>query len=55
MLSGVKSFWNYITAGVLQGSIFGPLLLDYVDNPDNAAEILNTDLNKYQTGQSLGY
>ena len=71
VIPGAKSDWNYIRAGVPQGSIIGPLLfLLYinaivkdigsnirlfaddtslyiiVENPEVAADILNTDLAK---------
>ena len=67
MLSGVKSTWNYIKAGVPQGPHLFLLYINdivteirsnirlftddtslyiIVENPDAAAEILNTDLNK---------
>ena len=67
VLSGVKSAWNYIDAGVPQGPLLFLLYINgivteirpkirlfaddtslyiIVENPDAAAEILNTDLNK---------
>ena len=75
VLPGAESGWNYIHAGVPQGSILGPLLfLLYindeigsnirlfaddtslfiiVENPNQAAEILNSDLLKISRWANL--
>ena len=51
-MSGVQSAWNFITAGVLQGSILGPLLLllfinDIVHDVGSSRHLFADDTSLY--------